>query len=73
MESVQWFLLGVASTLCVFGFSYLSLRISAPWYAWVVLIGGALYLWLNHTRPGVAVRAVAVSTEASGLASGDRR
>ncbi len=30
-------------------------------------IGGALYLWLNHTRPGVAVRAVAVSTEASGL------
>jgi len=32
-----------------------------------VVIGGALYLWLNHTRPGVAVRAVAVSTEASGL------
>ena len=32
-----------------------------------VLIGGALYLWLNKTRPGVAVRAVAVSTEASGL------
>jgi len=32
-----------------------------------VLIGGGLYLWLNHTRPGVAVRAVAVSTEASGL------
>ncbi len=32
-----------------------------------VLIGAALYLWLNHTRPGVAMRAVAVSTEASGL------
>ena len=32
-----------------------------------VLIGGALYLWLNKTRSGVAVRAVAVSTEASGL------
>ena len=32
-----------------------------------VLIGAALYIWLNHTRPGVAVRAVAVSTEASGL------
>lgn len=32
-----------------------------------VFIGGALYLWLNHTRPGVAVRAVSVSTEASGL------
>ncbi len=32
-----------------------------------VLIGGGLYLWLNHTRAGVAVRAVSVSTEASGL------
>jgi branched-chain amino acid transport system permease protein len=32
-----------------------------------MLIGGGLYLWLNHTRPGVAVRAVSVSTEASGL------
>ncbi len=31
------------------------------------LIGLVTYLWLNHTRPGVAVRAVAVSTEASGL------
>ena len=30
-------------------------------------IGAALYLWLNKTRAGVAVRAVAVSTEASGL------
>ncbi|MBX2835797.1 MAG: branched-chain amino acid ABC transporter permease [Gammaproteobacteria bacterium] len=30
-------------------------------------IGAALYLWLNHSRSGVAVRAVAVSTEASGL------
>jgi branched-chain amino acid transport system permease protein len=32
-----------------------------------VAIGGGLYLWLNHTRPGIAVRAVAASTEASGL------
>ncbi len=31
------------------------------------LIGSMLYLWLNHTRSGVAVRAVSVSTEASGL------
>ena len=30
-------------------------------------IGVALYLWLNLSRPGVAVRAIAVSTEASGL------
>lgn len=32
-----------------------------------VLIGGTLYLWLNRTRTGAAVRAVAVSTEAAGL------
>jgi len=32
-----------------------------------VILGAALYLWLNHTRAGVAVRAVSVSTEASGL------
>ena len=32
-----------------------------------VLIGAGLYLWLNLSRPGVAVRAVSVSTEASGL------
>ena len=32
-----------------------------------VVIGGGLYLWLNKTRAGVAVRAVSVSTEASGL------
>lgn len=31
------------------------------------LIGAALYLWLNKTRSGIAVRAVSVSTEASGL------
>ncbi len=32
-----------------------------------VLIGLALYLWLNHSRLGMAVRAVAVSPQASGL------
>ncbi|WP_420566764.1 branched-chain amino acid ABC transporter permease [Thalassovita sp.] len=32
-----------------------------------VLIGGALYYWLNHTYKGTAVRAVSVSTEAAGL------
>ena len=32
-----------------------------------VFIGSMLYLWLNHTRSGVAVRAISVSTEASGL------
>jgi len=32
-----------------------------------VLIGAVLYIWLQRTRSGVAVRAVSVSTEASGL------
>ena len=41
MEAMQWFLLGVLFTLCVVGFSYASVRVSAPWYAWTVLIGGA--------------------------------
>ena len=41
MESVQWFILGVLFTLCVFGFAYTSIRVKAPWYAWTALIGGA--------------------------------
>jgi len=32
-----------------------------------VVIGALLYLWLNHSRPGMAVRAVAVSPDASRL------
>lgn len=32
-----------------------------------VIIGLALYLWLHHSRPGMAVRAVAVSSDASKL------
>ena len=42
MESIQWYLMGVLSTLCVFGFSYASVKVKAPWYAWIVLIGGAV-------------------------------
>ena len=42
MESIQWFFMGVLTTLCVFGFAYVSLRVKAPWYAWVTLIGGAI-------------------------------
>ena len=42
MESIQWFLLGVLFTLCVFGFAYASTRVKSPWYAWAALIGGAL-------------------------------
>jgi len=33
----------------------------------MTLIALVLYLWLNKTRSGVAVRAVSVSTEAAGL------
>lgn len=36
-------------------------------FCFAVTIGGALYLWLNRTRAGMAVRAVAVSPEAAGL------
>ena len=36
-------------------------------FCFAVVIGGALYLWLNRTRAGMAVRAVAVSPEAAGL------
>lgn len=32
-----------------------------------IAIGGALYIWLNRTYAGMAVRAVSVSTEAAGL------
>lgn len=60
-----------------FVYKYLSLPISilgsttslSRFVAFIIaaLIGSMLYLWLNHTRSGVAVRAVSVSTEASGL------
>lgn len=36
-------------------------------FGFAVFIGGALYLWLSHTRQGLAVRAVAVSPEAARL------
>jgi len=36
-------------------------------FCFAVLIGAALWLWLYFTRTGMAVRAVSVSTEASGL------
>ncbi|MGB1961314.1 MAG: branched-chain amino acid ABC transporter permease, partial [Candidatus Puniceispirillaceae bacterium] len=36
-------------------------------FCFAVLIGAVLWLWLFFTRPGMAMRAVSVSTEASGL------
>lgn len=36
-------------------------------FGFAVLIGGTLYLWLNHSRTGLAVRAVSVNTNSSRL------
>ena len=52
MESIQWFLLGVLFTLCVFGFSYASIRVKAPWFAWAALIGGALLVMFGIAWAG---------------------
>jgi len=52
MESIQWFVLGVLFTLCVFAFAYASVRIKAPWYAWVVLIGGAFLVMFGIAWSG---------------------
>ena len=52
MESIQWFLLGVLFTLCVFGFSYASIRVKAAWYVWAVLIGGAFMVMFGIAWAG---------------------
>ena len=44
MEAIQWFMIGVLFTLSVFAFAYASIRVKAPWYAWTVLILGALLI-----------------------------
>ena len=67
MESVQWFLLGVLTTLCVFGFSYLSLRVKAPWYAWVVLIGGAFAILFGIAWAGSSYLEGVPASSAMGL------
>ncbi len=67
MESIQWFLIGVACTLLVFGFSYLSLRIKAPWYAWVVLIGGAVALLFGIAWAGSSLHEGVPASSAMGL------
>ena len=52
MEGIQWFLLGVLFTICVFGFAYLSLYVKATWYAWAALIGGALMVMFGIAWAG---------------------
>ncbi len=52
MESIQWFVLGILFTLSVLGFSYASIRVKAPWYAWAVLIGGAFLVMFGIAWAG---------------------
>ncbi len=52
MESIQWFVLGILFTLCVFGFAYASVRVKAQWYAWAVLIGGAFMVMFGIAWAG---------------------
>jgi len=67
MESIQWFLMGVLFTLCVFGFSYLSIRIKAPWYASVVLIGGAFWTMFGLAWAGSSFNEGVPASGAMGL------
>ncbi|GGE43121.1 branched-chain amino acid ABC transporter permease [Actibacterium pelagium] len=55
----------LSETISILGSTSSLNRLAA--FLLAVVIGGSLYLWLNRTRTGVAVRAVSVSTEAAGL------
>ena len=55
----------LAEPFDILGNTYALNRVVA--FLMAVLIGGVLYLWLNISRPGMAVRAVAVSPESAGL------
>lgn len=55
----------LATPVHIFGTTVAANRLVAALIA--AAIGGALYVWLNRSRPGMAVRAVAVSPEAAGL------
>jgi hypothetical protein len=67
MESIQWFLMGVLVTLCVFGFSYVSLRVKAPWYAWATLIAGAVLVLFGLAWAGSSFNEGVPSSGAMGL------
>lgn len=55
----------LATPLSVLGTTVAANRVVA--FVCAVLVGGALYLWLNRSNAGMAVRAVAVNPEAAGL------
>ena len=67
MESIQWFVLGVLFTLCVFGFAYASIRVKAQWYVWVVLIGGAFMVMFGIAWAGSSFHEGYPSSGALGL------
>lgn len=55
----------LAEPFDIFGETFALNRIVA--FCFALLIGAALWLWLYYTRAGMAIRAISVSTEASGL------
>ncbi len=55
----------LARPVVILGENYALNRLSA--FIGAALIAGALYLWLNHSRPGLAIRAIAVSPDSSRL------
>ncbi len=67
MQEVQWFILGVLCTLTVFGFAYVSIRVTAPWYAWVVLIGGAVAVLFGIAWAGSSLHEGVPASSAMGL------
>lgn len=55
----------LASPVIIFGDNYALNRLWA--FIAAVIIGGSLYFWLNHSRTGLSIRAIAVSPDSSKL------
>jgi branched-chain amino acid transport system permease protein len=55
----------LARPIYIFDETYALNRFTA--FLAATIVAGALYLWLNHTRSGLSIRAIAVSPDASGL------
>lgn len=61
----------LAEPFVILGDTYALNRVAA--FVMAAAIAGLLYLWLNRTRPGMAMRAIAVDPEAAGLVGIDVR
>jgi branched-chain amino acid transport system permease protein len=61
----------LAVPVTIFGDTYAQNRVVA--FLAAVLISALLYLWLNHSRTGLSIRAIAVSPESSRLVGIDVR